>query len=235
MDNPYTKGTVDWYKEEIRTLTPQVNQRIVEANESGNRAPQVDAMIERLQKYGGTNKRFGEDVIGLGFSGKTKSRLKRQYQELKRVLRIDVWTPQGIAEYEKNEQDTYESFAKSHKGWSKDKWRDFVQMMGTVSSEMLREFGYERHGNDRGSKTVSANKSQGPNEDFIAAFEEGYSKGKDMEKLMEEVSKHTSGLDQRRSMDLLYKAIREDINNIDWEAERQKAQAEMQEEDDGAI
>ena len=229
MDNPYKEGTKDWYKWEIRRLTPQANQRIVEAQESGTKSPQLKSMIERLQKYGGTNKKFGEDAIGLGFNGKTLPRLKRQYQELARVQKIDVWTPKGIKEYEAREQNSYMQFKKTHKGWSRDKWRDFVQMMGTVSSEMLREFGYERHGNERGSKTVSANKSKSANEDFIAAFEEGYSKNKDMQYIMEKVSNAAkgSGLDQKRTMDLLYTAIRNDINGIDWESEVANLQAEM--------
>lgn len=229
MENPHREGTKEWYKFEIRDLTPKANQRIVEAKEAGNKTPQLQAMIDRLQQYGGTQKRYGEDAIGLGFKGKTLSKLKRQYQELVRVQKIDVWTPRGIKEYEAKEKNTYLQFKANHPGWSRDKWRNFVQMMGTASSEMLREFGYERHGNEKGSKTVTVNENK-TNQDLVTAFEEGYNKGKDMLDIMEEVSKHTGGLDQRRAIDMLYKAIREDINGIDWEAEREKALQDMKEE-----
>ena len=229
MDNPYKEETKDWYKWEIKKkLTPMANQRIVEAKEAGTKSPQLEKMIERLQKYGGTDKRYGEDAIGLGFKGKTKSRLKRQYQELMRVQKIDVWSPRGIKEYEAKEKNSYKKFKKEHPGWSRDKWRDFVQMMGTISSEMLREFGYERHGNEKGSKTVSANGNK-TNQDLLEAFSEAYKKGKDMQEIMEKVSKEANGagLDQRRTMDLLYKAIRDDINNINWESEIRELQEDM--------
>lgn len=233
MVNPFKEGTTSWYKWEIKNkLTPMANKRIVEAREAGTKSKQLETMIERLQKYGGTDKRYSKDAIGLGFKGKTKSRLKRQYQELMRVQKIDVWTPRGIKEYEAQEKNNYSQFKKSHPGWSRDKWRDFVQMMGTVSSEMLREFGYERHGNEKGSKTVSANSNK-TNQDLMEAFNEAYQKGKDMQEIMEKVSKEANGagLDQRRTMDLLYKAIRSDINNIDWDNEIRELQADMQREE----
>ena len=212
--NPYKAGTYNWYKYEIRKLTPQANQRIVEAEASGKTSPQFDAIVKRLQKYGSTRKSVSDTAVGLGFQGKTKSLLKRQYQELKRMLKIDVWSPQGLKQAEEAEKTSYNAFIANRPGWTKEKWREFVQTMGTVSSEMLREFGYERHGNDRGSKTVSVNK-KASSESFINAFEEAYDSGQDMQSIMEEVNAKSrgAGLEADDQIDLLYTVIRDKKNN----------------------
>lgn len=217
MDNPYNPGTKKWYMFEIKeNLTPQVNKRIYEAQEEKTWSSQLTKMVERLQKYGGTNKKYGENYIGLGFKGKSKSMIKRQYQELNRVLDIDVWTPAGIRKAEREEDKAYRSFKNTHKGWKKAKWREFVQIMGNASSEMLREFGYERHGNDKGSKTATVGKY---NNSFVEAYELAYKHGKDLFDIMETTYRQVKnkGFTQKGAIDLLFDNIRNEITEEDSE------------------
>lgn len=177
-------GTVPWLKDEIRRLTQEVNKRFYEAKEAGLFDNRLKKWASRLRYFGSNPSIMGKhrgEEIGLGFKGKKKKDLERQMSELNRVIEKDIWSPKGRKEEDERHDQAYKTFSEMHPNWTKDKYRDFVQLLGTAPTELLQAFGYERSSGHRGSKTA---KVKITNESFIEAYSYAYDNNVDLLSVM---------------------------------------------------
>ena len=209
-----TPGTVPWLKEEIRKATQEVNKRFYEAKQGGKSNKQLNKWIARLRYFGSkpsiVGKNRGEE-IGLGFRGKKKVDLERQLSELNRVIEKDIWTPKGRKKEDERHDQAYRTFSEMHPNWSRDKYNDFVQLLGTAPSELLQAFGYERSSVHRGSKTA---KVKVANESFVEAYSYAYDKNVDLLSVMLGTYSEIQGMGygQEQAIDALKTNIEKVIN-----------------------
>lgn len=209
--------TVKELKVKIRELTEQMNVRIAEAFAENKITPQIDRIIEKLQRYGGkpSIRNKSRDYIGLGFRGKKKGGefgLEAQLKELTRYLANDVWTPEGMKAQSEYYQQIYDSFKKNQKvDWSYEKWRDFVNFMDNASSEILNAFGYEKTSNHKGSKSAEISEK---NIDILSIYEAAYeNKNINLNDLMRKVYEELpEGGDQDTALEMLKQAIKENMS-----------------------
>lgn len=209
-----TPGTVPWLKDEIRRLTEQVNQRFYEAKEAGLFDSRLKKWASRLRYFGSNPSIIGKnrgEEIGLGFRGKKKRDLERQLAELNRVIDKDIWTPKGRKEDDERHDQAYKTFSEMHPNWSKEKYRDFVQLLGTAPTELLQAFGYERTSGHRGSKTA---KVKVTNESFIEAYSYAYDNKVDLLSVMLGTYSEIEGMGygQEEAIDALKTNIEKVIN-----------------------
>lgn len=207
-------GSKEWYKDETRHMVQKVNERFWRAKKEGKMTEQLKQEEARLIKYGSqasiTAKNRGE-TVGLGFhKNPSIEMLKRQYQELRRFLKTDIWTSEGEKEEEDREDRAYKAFNEWHPDWSKEKWRDFVQLLGNAPTEILNAFSYERSGSHKGSKKASYNTK---NEGFIEAFSFAYDNDIDLFRVMQNVYKDIDGkgFGQEEALDALKEEIKREI------------------------
>lgn len=202
----------------IRKQTNEVNRRYREAKRTGTLTPQLMKMFETAQLYGSKPRDTKTMIVGLGFHKHThESELKRQLRELNRIIKHDIWSPQGEAQVKEEESRSYTSFNENTRyNWSYDKWKSFVDVFGSAPDEILNGFGYERKGGHKGSSTVTI--STPPTEDditisgksLIEAFDIAYEKRVDLLSVMEDVySNEAKGADQKGALDALFKRLRE--------------------------
>ena len=210
-------GSKEWYKEEIRKMLPNVNLKFSQARNSGTMNEQLAAVEKRLINYGGNPSIVGkhrDETIGLGFHKKpSKGMLKRQYGELKRITEKDIWSPDGIEKELDKEKQAYDTFVEFHPGWSKEKWIDFVELMGNAPTELLQAFSYEKQDSHRNAKKKAYNPK---NEGFIEAFSAAYEDDVDLFKVMERTYKSITGgkgkgLSQEKALDRLKKEIKREL------------------------
>lgn len=207
-------GSKEWFKDEIRHMTQRVNERFWRARNEGKMTEQLKQEEARLIKYGSQPSIIGKnrgEIVGLGFHKKPSiERLKRQYQELKRFLKTDIWTTEGEKEEEDREDRAYKSFNEWHPGWSKEKWRDFVQLLGNAPTELLNAFSYERSSSHKGSKKAGYNTQ---NEGFVETFSFAYDNDIDLLRVMENVYRNIRGLGlgQEEALDTLKEEIKREI------------------------
>lgn len=216
-------GSKEWYKDQIRQMLPNVNLKFSQARNNGTMNEQLAAVEKRLINYGGNPSIVGkhrDETIGLGFHKKpSKGMLKRQYGELKRITEKDIWSPSGIEKEIDREENAYQSFVKFHPGWSKEKWIDFVELLGNAPTELLQAFTYERSDSHKGSKTKTYNPK---NEGFIEAFSAAYEKDVDLFRVMERTyasitSGNGKGLSQEKALDMLKEEIKKELGNDEEE------------------
>ena len=208
-------GSKEWYKDKIRDMLPEVNLKFSQARNSGTMNEQLQAVEKRLIKYGGN-----PSIVG-SHKKPSKGMLKRQYGELKRITERDIWSPGGIEKELDKEKQAYESFVKFHPGWSREKWTDFVELLGNASSELLHAFTYEKQDSHKGSKTKKYNPK---NESFIEAFSAAYEKDVDlfrvMERTYESLTRGTGkGLDSDKALDILKEEIKKELGEKNEEEE----------------
>ena len=204
-------GSKEWYKDKIREMLPEVNLKFSQARNSGLMNEQLAAVEKRLINYGGNASIVGkhrDETIGLGFHKKpSKGMLKRQYGELKRITEKDIWSPSGIEKEIDREKNAYDP------GWSKEKWVDFVELMGNAPTELLQAFSYEKQDSHRNAKKKAYNPK---NEGFIEAFSAAYEDDVDLFKVMERTYKSITGgkgkgLSQEKALDRLKKEIKREL------------------------
>lgn len=221
-ENPHKFGTVNWYKYEIRRMTEKANKRFYEYNQVDYLPTQLEKWRDRLLTYSGKpNPMKKDDTLGLGFSGKRKNVLVRQFKELKHFLKVDIFTNEGKESLTEREQKAYEEFkANNVVDWEYEKWKRMVDTFGNIDQELLNSFGYEDHSNHNGSRkaNVKANKlditnsndrSKVSNSSLVNAYSYAYDNKIDILSLMNEVSKEMKGTggDQRVAIDKLWDKI----------------------------
>lgn len=223
-------GSKEYFKAEIRKMVQDVNSRFFLARNEDKMTNQLEEEEKRLRRYGSKPSIIGKnrgDVIGLGFHKKpSKEFLKRQYGELKRILKKDIWTSQGEKEEKEREDKAYESFAEFHPDWSKEKWVDFVQLLGSAPIEILQAFHYERSNSHKTSKTARVYNSK--NEGFVETFSYAYDNDIDLLRVMEVVYRDIKGegFSQEKALDLLKEHIKNEIADRE---ERERLYQEWQE------
>ena len=219
-ENPHTPGTINWYKHEIRYMTKEANRRFYEYEQVDYLPPQLENWKDRLLTYGGkSNPMKKSDTFGLGFSGKRKNAIIRQYNELHHFYENDTVTIAGQEFYSKREKDAYEAFNKNNiLNWSYDKWKKMVDVFGSVGEEILRHFGYEDQSNKEGSKTAIVDSTEKPesvsNASLINAFSYAYENNLDLLSLMTEVERDLrgEGFTSKKAIDALFEKIKEKSN-----------------------
>ena len=196
-------------------MTQQVNERFWRARNEGKMTKQLKQEEARLIKYGGRPSIIGEnrgETVGLGFHKKPSvGRLKRQYQELKRFLKTDIWSTEGEKQQEDERYKAYNTFRKYHPDWSMDKWGEFVQLLGNAPTEILQAFNYERSQSHKTSKTARVYNTK--NEGFVEVFSFAYDNDVDLFRVMEYTyrSIEGKGLSQENAIDLLKQNIKMEI------------------------
>lgn len=223
-------GSKEWFKAEIRKMVEIVNYRFGLTKAKGKMTKQLEEEVKRLIRYGSNPSIIGKnrgDVIGLGFHKKpSKEFLKRQWGELKRILKKDIWTIQGEQEEAAREDKAYESFKEFHPDWSKGKWADFVQLLGSAPTEILQAFHYERSASHKTSKTARIYNSK--NEGFVETFSFAYDNDVDLFRVMEVVYRDIKGegFSQEKALDLLKETIKNELADRE---ERERMYREWQE------
>lgn len=216
-------GSKEWYKDKIRDTLPEVNLKFSQARNSGLMNEQLAAVEKRLINYGGNASIVGkhrDETIGLGFHKKpSKGMLKRQYGELKRITEKDIWSPDGLKKEIDREENAYQSFLEYHPGWSKEKWIDFVELLGNAPTELLQAFTYEKQDSHKGSKKKKYNPK---NESFIEAFSAAYEKDVDLFRVMERTYASITGgtgkgLDSNKALDILKEEIKKELGEDEEE------------------
>lgn len=225
-DNPYKFGTVNWYKYEIRALTKKANDRFYEYNQVDYMPKQLENWRDRLLTYSGKPNPFKKnETLGLGFSGKRKNVLIRQFKELKHFIKTDVFTNEAKDSIAEREKTAYESFKSNNiVDWEYEKWKRMVDTFGNVDQELLNSFGYEDHSSHKGSRKANVkrsnltinnrnDKSKVSNSSLVNAYSYAYDNNLDILSLMNEVSKEMKGIggDQRDAIDRLWDKIHESI------------------------
>lgn len=210
MDKGTSKASL---KRAISKQTKEVNFRYRVAKETGTISPQLKEMFERLQHYGSKPRDTKSQIVGLGFhKHKHTSELRRQLNELNRILKHDIWSSEAVKIESEEKQQAYETFNENTKfDWSYEKWKEFVDIFGSVSNDILYGFGYESKNSHKGSETASIKKD---NRSLMEAFSLAYDKRVDFLTIMEEVYDKDitgKGLDTEKSLDKLYERIREEI------------------------
>ena len=200
----------------IRKQTAEVNMRYREAKRTGTLTPQLMKMFETAQLYGSKPRDTRSQIVGLGFGKHThKSELMRQLRELNRIVKHDIWSPQGAVQVKEEESKAYSTFnERTRYNWSYDKWKSFVDIFGSAPDEILNGFGYERKGGHKGSSTVtiktdSADDVTITGKSLIEAFDIAYEKRVDLLTVMEEVYSESKGMDQQGAIDSLFERLRE--------------------------
>lgn len=199
-------------KEAIRGKLKEFNEDLKQAYSGGNWNSQLEAVRERLIRYGGTGRRAKGGLVlpGLGFKGKEESELLRQYTEITRAMRADIWTPAAAAREEERQETQYASFKKTRPDWTRKEWLEFVELLGTTSTELLRSFGYEYVEPKKGSRTKKV--STVPNESFVKLFHSTYKVDIDLLSVMEDVNKKLKGTGNGTEVAIDY--LKEEIKRI---------------------
>lgn len=227
-ENPFLEGTVNWYKHEIRYMTKEANRRFYEYDQSDYMPPTLEKWKDRLLTYGGKASPLKKkETFGLGFSGKRKNVLVRQYNELRHFYESDTLTIAGQEYYSKREYEAYKKFNKNNiLNWDYEKWKRMVDTFGNVDSEILRSFGYEDQSNKEGSKTAvvvdNRNSETISNSSLINAYSYAYDNNIDLLTLMNDVLKELRGSasTSKNAIDLLFEKIKEASNLKKDEEER---------------
>ena len=207
------KPTRNDYREAVSKYTERVNLRLYEYRQSGKKSRVVEEDIKRLQLFGAKpSPTRRSETIGKGIRGKSKARLKRQYEELKRVYDKDYFTPEGRRKRKKKRKDSWKAFKENHPDWNKSKWQTFVDTFGNISDTIKSQFGYEvtQTGHNQQQKRGKKRRKIS-NQDLIDAFEVAYEKNVDLLKIMEEVLKENKGkgLTQKKAVDKLLKKLKD--------------------------
>ena len=141
--------TVKELKEGIRRLTRSVNEKIAEYRERNLTNRFFDRQLERLKQatsYVRNSQRrvpkgrTGE--LGLGFSGKVKTDLERQYRELEAFNTKEWRSTAAERERSAKADKAYKTFKRRYGEISFDEWEDLVYMMDDVKN-YIADFGYE--------------------------------------------------------------------------------------------
>ena len=225
-DNPHKFGTVNWYKHEIRSMTEKANERFYEYEQVDYMPTQLEKWRDRLLTYSGKPNPFRtKDTLGLGFSGKRKNVLIRQFKELKHFLKNDIFTNEGQQSLSDREKSAYENFKTNNiVDWEYEKWKRMVDTFGNIDQELLNSFGYEDHSNHNGSKKANVKRSRlninntndrssVTNSSLVNAYSYAYDNNIDILSLMNEVNKEMKGTggDQRKAIDKLWEKISEAV------------------------
>lgn len=225
-DNTFTVGTVNWYKHEIRSMTERANKRFYDYDQADYMPTQLAKWRDRLLDYSGKPNPFKrKDTLGLGFSGKRKNVLKRQYKELKHFLGTDIFSNEGVENLADRERKAYESFnEKNILNWDYEKWKRMVDTFGNIDQELLNSFGYEDHSNHNGSKKANVKKNplsvnnrndkkNVTNSSLVNAYSYAYDNNIDILSLMNEVDKemYGKGGDPRKAIDKLWDKINDAV------------------------
>lgn len=226
--NPISrKGTVNWLKYEIKVMTDEFNRRYRHTRERGDLPPQFEDMREELYKYSGRSTPRGtKNVLSYGVSGKNKTWLQRQYDELRLSLKADIWSPEAKGEMDTREKAAYESFKENQVlDWSYNKWKDMVDILGHLDSTILHGFGYEDKSTHNGSSTARGKKSKSlriagygakgkvSNSSLISAYSYAYDRGIDLLTLISRVDREATGQGKtpKAMIDDLWAAIKDEM------------------------
>ena len=182
-------------KRKIRELTNEVNFRYRKAKETNTMTPQLKKLLETAQRYGSKARDTKSQIVGLGFNkhGKDFDALMRQYKELKRIIKVDVWSQPGKDVRTQKEIDAWHQFNEANKyDWDYDKWKSFVDIFGNISTEILTAFHYSTKDRHDGSSTASVHTKKGDgkeltNRSLLEAFSTAYNKRVDLMTLMTKV------------------------------------------------
>lgn len=146
MANINKSWTTRQLKDFIRESTASMNYRLIDYYDSETEPNDVvEKLRQRLIELG-TGKESKNGYIGLGLSYKTKAELLQQARALNEALKIDIYTPAGIREYEQKERQQYETFIKNRPAladMSIDEYHDLVEIFGSLGDHVLNQFGYE--------------------------------------------------------------------------------------------
>ena len=145
--------TVKQLQAEIRRLTSEVNSKLKELtakyssntffNKQLNRLKASTSYVEsstgeiRIPKS-----RNNGDILGLGFKGKNKEGLERQYRELTSFNTKEWCSAQAEKKRSDRANKAYSTFTRRYGNISFDEWEDFVLMMNDIS-DYIGDFGYE--------------------------------------------------------------------------------------------
>lgn len=139
---PVNKMTVRELKTEIRSKTHIINERLKQFYDDGNENLMINSQISKLREMGATGRKG--DYIGLGFEGKTKRELIRQYRELQYFEQWDIYSEQGQRALELRERNAWESFNQKTQGaFTYQEWRDLVEDFNAIGDTLLEQFGSE--------------------------------------------------------------------------------------------
>lgn len=124
----------------IKEQTMEVNRRLVEYYEAGGNDKLVNKEIQYLRDVTGTSNR--SSYISMRTHRKNKAELEAQLSELRYFNEWDIFTPRGMAERTRKEQQAWRSYKRNTGSRLQfDTWRKMVTVMGTIGHDMLKEFG----------------------------------------------------------------------------------------------
>lgn len=138
---PVKRMTVRELKSEIRSKTHIINERLKQFYNDGNENVMVNSQVNKLKEMGATGRKG--DYIGLGFAGKTKRELIRQYRELQYFEQWDIYSEQGQRSLELRERKAWEEFHRTNTEFTYQEWRDLVENFNAIGTELLEQFGSE--------------------------------------------------------------------------------------------
>lgn len=139
-EKPYAKMTRKELIDMIRKSTIEVNERVQEYRQDGEKFKDVESAIRLMKELSGVQK--GRELeIGVGrLASKNKPALIRQARELNAFLRWDIYTPQGKRQLEAREKKEWESFHETYPEWNYEQWREMVEDFGAVGKAVVDEF-----------------------------------------------------------------------------------------------
>lgn len=231
------EGTVNWFKYEIRNMTAEFNRRFRETAERGEIPEQFNKLREEFIREGARPNPLSKDAIGLGFSvkGKGKAGLVRQWSNLQRALKIDIWSPTAEEYRTERELNAWRKFNDNQVlSWSYDKWKAMVEIFGNMDSTILHGFGYEDKSTHNASQTADDGKQKKTieieenfdpegkvsNSSLVSVFSKAYDNDIDLLSVMNRVyNRKVQGRTQRTALNDLYKEIQDIINERKEESE----------------
>lgn len=124
----------------IKEQTIEVNKRLVEYYEAGGNDKLVNKEIQYLRDVTGTSNR--SSFISMRTHRKRKAELEAQLSELRYFNEWDIFTPRGMAERTRREQQAWRSYKRNTGSRLQfDTWRKMVTIMGTIGKDIFNQFG----------------------------------------------------------------------------------------------
>lgn len=133
----YTKRELS---EMIHKKVDVLNRRMQQYFDDGNANSIVKNELNRVIQYSGKGRGTG-NFIGYGIRGKRKAEMIRQIRELDYFESWDIFTEEGQKMLEDRENQSYETFSRTHEGYTKDEWKNLVELFGSMDKGMLEQLG----------------------------------------------------------------------------------------------
>lgn len=136
-------ATIKELRQEVKRLTMEVNQRLIEYYEDGKRVKVLDKEIDYLKQISGTSSR--KSFLSMNTHRKNKAGLVAQMSQLKQFLKWDIYTPEAKRTKEKSARRAYKTYKRNTGTRMKFKtYNKAVTIAGSLGQKIVEIFGSDQ-------------------------------------------------------------------------------------------